>query len=75
MGLLLDPEHPLFDNFPTDYHTDIQWWVMTTKGRTMNLESLTNEKGEKIKPLIQMMDSFDEVKNMGLLYEVTVGKG
>lgn len=75
MGLLLDPEHPLFKDFPTEYHSDIQWWIMTTNGRPMNLEGLTTESGEKIEPLIRVLDDLDGVKTMGLLFEVTVGKG
>ena len=75
MGLLLDPDHPLFDSFPTDYHTDYQWWAMSELGRPMNLESLTDAEGNRIQPIIKMLDDFDSMYNMGLLYEAAVGGG
>lgn len=75
MGLLMDPEHPVFQSFPTEYHTNYQWWPMTKLGRTMDLEHITDEKGSKIPPLIQVIDGFLTLRNMGLLYEAKVGKG
>ncbi len=75
MGLLIDPDHPLFESFPTDYYSDFQWWIMTTNGRPVNLEDFTDSSGEKIEPLIRVLDDLDGIKNMGLLYEVKVGEG
>ena len=31
MGQLIDTEHSIFKEFPTDFHTDWQWWIMATK--------------------------------------------
>lgn len=45
MGLLMDPEHPVFDGFPTEYHSNYQWWAMAKLGRPMVLENLTQEDG------------------------------
>lgn len=75
MGLLLDPDHPLFANFPTEYHSNFEWWAMATNGRPLNLEGYTTADGKRIEPLVRVMDDLDGVKTMGLLYEVKVGKG
>ena len=31
MGQLIDRRHPIFRDFPTDAHTDWQWWPMATQ--------------------------------------------
>lgn len=75
MGLLMDPEHPVFDGFPTEYHSNYQWWAMAKLGRPMVLEDFKQEDGTNIQPLIQVLDSFSTVRTMGLLYEAKVGEG
>lgn len=75
MGLLMDPEHPVFDGFPTEYHSNYQWWPMAKLGRPMVLENLTQEDGTKIQPLVQVLDSFSTIRTMGLLYEARIGEG
>ena len=76
MGLLMDPEHPLFANFPTDFHSDYQWWAMSKLGRPMNLESLTDAQGNPIQPLVTVIDGgFGDLERLGLLYEAAVGEG
>lgn len=75
MGLLMDPEHPVFNGFPTEYHSNYQWWSMAKLGRPMVLENLTQEDGTEIQPLVQVLDSFSTVRTMGLLYEAKVGDG
>lgn len=75
MGLLLDPAHPLFETFPTEYHSDYQWWAMAKLGRPMNLDDLTNENGERLEPLVKVLDGFEKLENLSLLYEAKVGNG
>ena len=73
LGLLLDPKHPVFEDFPTDYHSDYQWWAMTRLGRPMKLDGLTD--GFRLKPLVKAIDGFEHLDNLGLLYEAKVGNG
>lgn len=75
MGLLMDPEHPVFDGFPTEYHSNFQWWAMAKLGRPMILEKFSRDDGTNIQPLIQVLDSFSTVRTMGLLYEAKIGDG
>ena len=72
----MDPNHPLFDAFPTDFHSDYQWWAMSRQGRAMNLESLTDAEGNHIQPLVTVIDGgFGDLDRLGLLYEAAVGNG
>ena len=36
MGCMMDQQHPVFDQFPTDFYTNWQWWPMC-RGRAMIL--------------------------------------
>ena len=31
LGILCDPKHPLFTHFPTEYHSNWQWWELITR--------------------------------------------
>ena len=31
MGQLIDEKHPLFKDFPTEFHTNWQWWPMAVQ--------------------------------------------
>lgn len=53
MGLLTDPNHPMFKDFPTDSHTDWQWWDLHLNSTTLIIDSL---QGGNVP--IQMIDNF-----------------
>ena len=67
MGQLIDADHPLFREFPTDAHTDWQWWPMATQ-RAMILP-------EKIDAIIAEMDSYATLRPMAMLFECRCGNG
>ena len=67
MGLLVDPMHPVFAGFPTEFHSNWQWWAMC-QGRAMVLP-----KG--IPPLITALDCYARMRHMGMLAEFKVGGG
>ncbi len=48
---------------------------MAKLGRPMNLDSITDANGSKIEPLIKVLDGFEKMENLSLLYEAKVGKG
>ena len=56
MGQLIDTEHPIFKEFPTDFHTDWQWWIMATK-RAVILP-------HPMKTIITEMDSYAFLRPM-----------
>lgn len=67
MGQLIDTEHPIFKEFPTDLHTDWQWWIMATK-RAVILP-------HPMKMIITEMDSYAFLRPMAQLIEFRCLKG
>lgn len=65
MGLLLDPNHPAFAYFPTEGHTDWQWWRITTQSKTLCIDSLHTE----VTPLIECVDNFANNRRLANLFE------
>ena len=36
-GIFLNEYHPLFREFPTEYHSNLQWWELLNKAQVMQL--------------------------------------
>jgi len=69
MGLLMDPGHAALKNFPTDFHTNWQWWDLCKNSRTMVLDSLP------VDPIITVIDNFFKNRRLGNVFEAKVGTG
>ena len=67
MGCLIERTHPLFEDFPTESHTNWQWWPMAG-GRAVVVP-------EGLRPIVTVMDSYAFLRHMALLFECRVGKG
>ena len=67
MGQLIDDKHPLFQNFPTEFHTNWQWWPMAVQ-RAVILP-------EQFDTIIAEMDSYAFLRPMAQLLECRCGKG
>jgi hypothetical protein len=52
MGILCDPGHPALANFPTDFHSDWQWWDLNINSKAMILDGLN------IDPIVRVVDNF-----------------
>ncbi len=70
MGLLIDASHPLFRHFPTDSHTDWQWWPMASQ-RAVVLE----QAPDGLRPIVTLMDSYAYLRTMAMMLECHVGGG
>lgn len=71
LGILCDPEHPIFNDFPTEFHSNWQWWDPVTHSQAMILDGLPTE----LKPLIQTIDTWFENRKLALAFEARCGKG
>lgn len=67
MGQLIDTEHPIFKEFPTDFHTDWQWWIMASKRAVILPHSM--------KTIITEMDSYAFLRPMAQMIEFRCLKG
>jgi len=71
LGILCDPEHSLFSDFPTEYHSNWQWWDPVTHSQAM----IIDDYPEKLKPLIQPIDTWFENRRLALAFEAKAGNG
>jgi hypothetical protein len=71
MGILTDPKNPLFKYFPTDFHTDWQWWSIVHSSNPLILD----KTDKKYLPIVQVIDNINRNHKLGLIFEFAVGKG
>ncbi len=71
LGILCNPEHPLFSGFPTEFHSNWQWWDPVAHSQAMILDGFPAE----LKPLIQPIDTWFENRRLALAFEVKTGGG
>lgn len=71
LSILTNPSHPLFNEFPTEAHSNWQWWIISKNSRPFILDRTPKD----YKPLIQVIDNIERNHKLGLLFEMQVGKG
>jgi hypothetical protein len=71
LGILCNPEHPLFTGFPTEFHSNWQWWDPVAHSQAMILDGFPKE----LKPLIQPIDTWFENRRLALAFEAKCGNG
>ena len=70
MGLLCDPRHPALRDFPTDAHSDWQWWRLVKRSRVLVLDSIA-----PVTPIVESVDNFVNNRRLAQVFEAKVGKG
>jgi len=71
LGILCDPKHPALADFPTEYHSNWQWWDAMSHSNVLLLSSISAE----IHPIVRVIDDWFTNRPLALLFEVKVGKG
>lgn len=71
LGILCDPKHPLFSAFPTEFHSNWQWWYLINRSAAMNLTALPTD----VRPLVQVIDDWVTNRRLGLVLEANVEAG
>jgi Glycosyl hydrolases family 2, sugar binding domain/Glycosyl hydrolases family 2/Glycosyl hydrolases family 2, TIM barrel domain len=71
LGILCDPKNALFKDFPTEYHSNWQWWDPVTHSQAM----IINGFPANLKPLIQPIDTWFENRRLALAFESKTGNG
>ena len=69
LGLSIDSLHPVFAEFPTDFHSDFQWWELVQGQPVANLECFP----ESLQPMVRPIDTWFINRRLGLLFEFRVG--
>ncbi|MBN2273900.1 MAG: beta-glycosidase [Bacteroidales bacterium] len=71
LGILTNPDHPVFNAFPTDIHTNWQWFSIIKAGNSFILDN--TEK--TYRPIVQVIDNLERNHKLGLIFEFRVGEG
>ena len=71
LGILCNPEHPALAGFPSEYHSNWQWWDAMHHGQAIILNNFEN----KIEPIVRVIDDWFENRSLGLIFEAQVGDG
>ena len=71
LGILCDPKHPALAAFPTDFHSNWQWWYLINQARAMILDDLPSE----LRPTVQVIDDWVTGRKLGLVFEARMGAG
>jgi hypothetical protein len=71
LGILCDPAHPALAAFPTQFHSDWQWWPIVRRGRAMILD----DTPATFQPFVQVIDNFYRNHKLALAFEAKVGNG
>jgi hypothetical protein len=70
MGLLMNPDHPAFRYFPTEMHTNWQWWDLCKNSKTICIDSIPGAK-----PIVENVDNFMKNRRLCSIFETKAGKG
>ncbi len=71
LGILCNPKHPALAQFPTEFHSNWQWWDLVTKSGFMVLDKFS----PRLRPIVQVIDDWNTNRKLGLLFEAKVGRG
>jgi hypothetical protein len=70
-GILVNPNHPLFKEFPTDYHSNLQWWELLNRAQVMQFTDFPAE----FEPTVQSINTWFVSRKIGMLFEANVLNG
>ena len=71
LGILCDPKHPALADFPTEYHSNWQWWELVSRSHPFIL----NDTPRNFRPLVMAIDDWVTARKLGLVFEAQVGGG
>ena len=71
MGILCDPAHPALAEFPTEFHSNWQWWDVVMQSEAVCLDSLS----AALRPIVQVVDNFMDNRRLAMVFGARVGSG
>jgi len=70
LGILCNPRHPALAQFPTEYHSNWQWWELMHSAAPFILTAHRD-----LQPIVQVIDDWVTARKLALVFEARVGKG
>ena len=71
LGILCNPEHPALVEFPTEFHSNWQWWDAMSHSNAIILDDFTPE----LQPIVRVIDDWFQNRRLALIFEVKIGAG
>ncbi len=71
LGILCDPKHPALADFPTEFHSNWQWWYLIHRAGALRLDLLPAATA----PVVRVIDDWVTARPLGLVVEGRVGQG
>ena len=71
LGILTRPKHPIFKGFPTEMHTNWQWFPVIKESHPLVLDNFAKD----YLPIVQVIDNIERNHKLGLVMEWKVGAG
>ncbi len=71
LGILCNPSHPALKDFPTEYHSNWQWWDIVTQAKPIILDGLNPIP----QPIVRIIDDWFTNRSLALVFEARVGNG
>ncbi|RZK68300.1 MAG: beta-glucuronidase [Pedobacter sp.] len=71
LGCLIQDQHPVFENFITENHTNWQWWDILNYAKVIEMK----DAPKSLRPFIQVIDANDNNEKLSIGFEAKVGKG
>jgi hypothetical protein len=71
LGILCDPQHPALAEFPTEFHSNWQWWYLVHRAGALRMDLLP----DGVEPIVRVIDDWTTARPLGLVVEVKVGRG
>ena len=71
LGILTNPEHPIFKGFPTEMHTNWQWFPVIKESHPLVLDNFAKD----YRLIVQVIDNIERNHKLGLVMEWKVGAG
>lgn len=71
LGILCNPVHPALSEFPTEFHSNWQWWDAMSHSNAIILDEFSPE----LKPIVRIIDDWFENRRLALIFEANVGNG
>ena len=71
LGLLINNQHPIFNDFPSEEYSTYPWWNIVSNSRSIILDDTPKD----FRPIVQTIDNFERNHKLGLIYECNVLNG
>jgi hypothetical protein len=71
LGILCNPRHPALADFPTEYHSNWQWWDAMSHSNAI----LMSDFPADLKPIVRIIDDWFTNRPLAMIFEANTGKG